>query len=61
MIATYEKGRPIITALKLILEGKNPYYKDRLIDPVFVRMVSMALQSEIAEYTRICGGASNAS
>lgn len=38
-----------ITAFELILNGHNPYYKERLKDPEFIRMVENALKEEKKE------------
>lgn len=38
-----------IKAYELILAGKNAYYRDRLQDPVFVTMVTRAMEAEKAE------------
>ena len=39
----------IASALARILDGKNPYYKERLSDPEFVAAVKQAYESEMKE------------
>lgn len=44
-----EDRQRCITAFELILNGRNPYYKEQLKDPDFVHLVESALQEEKRE------------